>query len=70
VGLILNFPRYAVVSSYVYVNPVVAVLLGALFAGEKISLFQIGSLALILVGVLLVNSPKYKTTGKPQLSAT
>ena len=60
----------AQVSSYVYVNPVVAVLLGALFAGEKISLLQIVSLALILVGVLLVNTPKYKTTGTPQLSAT
>jgi drug/metabolite transporter (DMT)-like permease len=60
----------AQVSSYVYVNPVVAVLLGALFAGEKISLLQIVSLALILAGVLLVNTPKYKTTGKPQLSAT
>ena len=60
----------AQVSSYVYVNPVVAVLLGALFAGEKISLLQIISLALILVGVLLVNTPKYKASGKPQLSAT
>ncbi len=60
----------AQVSSYVYVNPVVAVLLGALFAGEKISFFQIVSLAIILTGVFLANTSKYKTTGKPQLSTT
>jgi len=60
----------AQVSSYVYVNPVVAVLLGVLFAGEKISLLQIVSLTIILTGVLLVNTPKYKIRGKPQLSTS
>ena len=55
----------AQVSSYVYVNPVVAVLLGAIVAGETISSVQILALMIILSGVLLVNIPTYKI--KPQL---
>lgn len=47
------------VNTYAYVNPVVAVLLGVLFASEKISLLQIGGLVVILVGVLLINLSKY-----------
>jgi len=67
---LIKVRHLAQVSSYVYVNPVVAVLLGALFAGEKISLLQIVSLTIILTGVLLVNTPKYKIRGKPQLSTS
>jgi drug/metabolite transporter (DMT)-like permease len=51
----------AIVSTYSYVNPVVAVLLGWGFAGESISLLQIFALFIILCGVFLVNIPKYKT---------
>ncbi|MEP7372041.1 MAG: EamA family transporter [Chitinophagaceae bacterium] len=58
----------AQVSSYVYVNPVVAVLLGAIVAGEAISSVQILALIIILSGVMLVNMPKYRV--KPQLSTT
>jgi drug/metabolite transporter (DMT)-like permease len=47
------------VSTHVYVNPVIAVLLGALFAGEQVNLAEILSLVIILFGVLLVNMPKY-----------
>jgi drug/metabolite transporter (DMT)-like permease len=47
------------VSTYVYVNPVVAVLLGVLFAGEEVNLAEAFSLIVILFGVLLVNMPKY-----------
>ncbi|HEX5152290.1 MAG TPA: EamA family transporter [Parafilimonas sp.] len=47
------------VSTHVYVNPVVAVLLGALLANEPVNLTVISSLILILFGVLLVNMPKY-----------
>lgn len=56
--LIKNRPP-AQVSSYVYVNPVIAVLLGALIAHEKISWYQILALFIILMGVVLVNIPKY-----------
>jgi len=48
-----------VVSTYAYVNPLVATLLGWLFAGEQILSIQIVALFIILMGVLLVNVPKY-----------
>jgi drug/metabolite transporter (DMT)-like permease len=49
----------AQVSMYAYVNPVIAVLLGVLFAREKISGFQIFGLIIILSSVLLVNLSGY-----------
>lgn len=48
------------VSTYAYVNPVVAVLLGVFFANEKMSLLQIIGLAVILASVLLINVAKNK----------
>lgn len=48
------------VSTHVYVNPVVAVLLGVLFAGEHMSWIQILGLAIILTSVLLINLSKYR----------
>ena len=48
------------VSTYAYVNPVVAVLLGVFFAGEKISLNQILGLITILGSVLLINMARYR----------
>lgn len=49
----------AIVSTYSYVNPLVATLLGWTLAGENISGFQLLALGLILTGVLFVNIPKY-----------
>ena len=46
------------VSTYAYVNPVVAVLLGVLFANEKLGLFQLFGLCIILLSVLLINQSK------------
>lgn len=48
------------VSTYAYVNPVVAVLLGVIFAGEKMTALQITGLSIILGSVLLINLAKYK----------
>ena len=48
------------VSTYAYVNPVVAVLLGVIFAGEKITFFPILGLAIILGSVLLLNLSSYR----------
>jgi len=50
----------AQVSTYVYVNPVVAVLLGAIIINEQITWLQIAGLIIILSGVLMVNIAKYK----------
>jgi drug/metabolite transporter (DMT)-like permease len=58
----------AQVSSYVYVNPVVAIILGAIIGRESITTVHVFSLAIILCGVLLVNLPKYKTSKGKQLS--
>lgn len=47
------------VSTHAYVNPVIAVLLGVLFASEHVSGLQIIGLVVILFSVLLVNLTKY-----------
>lgn len=49
------------VSTYAYVNPVVAVLLSLTFTSEVIGLTQIIGLVIILGSVLLINLPKYKS---------
>jgi drug/metabolite transporter (DMT)-like permease len=48
------------VSTYAYVNPVIAVILGLFFAGEHVSLLQITGLVIILGSVLLINLSKYR----------
>lgn len=48
------------VSTYAYVNPVVAVLLGVFFAHEKISVLQVFGLSIILISVMLINFSKYR----------
>lgn len=52
------------VSTHLYVNPVVAVILGVLFAGESMTRLQLLGLAFILVSVLLINLTQYR---KPRL---
>ena len=73
VGSIVAFSCYlfllkvkppAQASTYVYVNPVVALLLGALFVNEPITWIKVIALTTILCGVLLVNLPKYKTANE------
>jgi len=48
------------VSTHAYVNPVVAVLLGIALAGETLTGWQWGGLAVILLSVLLVNLARYR----------
>ena len=48
------------VSTYAYVNPVIAVILGIVFASENISFTQLAGLFIILGSVLLINLAKYK----------
>jgi drug/metabolite transporter (DMT)-like permease len=49
----------AIVSTYSYINPLVAVLLGSLLLNERIVWLQIAAMIIILTGVLLINMPKY-----------
>lgn len=52
------------VSTYAYVNPVIAVLLGVFFAGEHMSLLQTSGFIVILGSVLLINLTKYRNEQK------
>jgi len=56
------------VSTYAYVNPVVAVLLGVFFAGEHMSLLQLSGLAVILTSVLLINLAKQRKEKQQQVA--
>ncbi len=58
------------VSTYAYVNPVVAVLLAVIFANEKITLIQILGLVTILGSVLLINMAKYRREKLATISKT
>src|SRR5690606_18133775 len=51
------------VSTHTYVNPIVAVLLGAFFANETITPTQLTGLVIILLSVLLVNWEVYNLSG-------
>lgn len=48
------------VSTYAYVNPVVAVILGTWLGGEVLGVREVAGLAVILGGVLLINLAKYR----------
>jgi drug/metabolite transporter (DMT)-like permease len=52
------------VSTYAYVNPVVAVLLGVWLGKEQIGFVEISGLVIILLGVLLINWAKYRSASR------
>jgi drug/metabolite transporter (DMT)-like permease len=51
---LIKHARPALTASYAYVNPPVAVLLGALIAGEHVGSAEIGGMVVILVGVAII----------------
>lgn len=51
---LLHTVRPAVATSYAYVNPPIAVLLGVALAGERLSLLEMAGMGVILAGVVLV----------------
>lgn len=53
------------VSTYAYVNPVVAVVLGVFLANENISLLQVLGLVIILASVLIINIAKHRSDHRP-----
>ncbi|WP_312415262.1 drug/metabolite exporter YedA [Pseudescherichia sp.] len=58
----------AVATSYAYVNPVVAVLLGTGFAGESLSLIEWLALGIIILAVVLVTLGKYLLPARPAVT--
>jgi len=63
---LLAHVRPALATSYAYVNPVVAVLLGSLLAGERLGLMGLAALLLIVLGVGLTAFAKSPKGAKPQ----
>lgn len=65
---LLDHVRPALASSYAYVNPPIAVLLGAWLGGERFGLHDLGALALILCGVIAI--ARAKSRGEAPAVAT
>lgn len=61
---LLNKMPSAIVGTYAYVNPVVAVFLGWLWAGEVITADQMTGMVIILVSAVLVNLNRTKAAKK------
>lgn len=59
---LLNHVRPALASSYAYVNPPVAVLLGVWLADEQVSAHDIGAMAVILAGVAIITLARAKAS--------
>lgn len=55
---LLHHVRPALATSYAYVNPPIAVLLGALLLGERFGASAIGAMAVILAGVIIITRAK------------
>lgn len=55
---LLQNVRPALATSYAYVNPPIAVLLGALLLDERFGISAIGAMAVILAGVLIITRAK------------
>jgi drug/metabolite transporter (DMT)-like permease len=83
VGSLVGFTSYvwllgnapiSLVSTYAYVNPVVAVLLGALFVSEPVTATMVGAGLVIVVGVALVVStergPRQTAPDEPEAVGT
>ena len=58
---LLNTVRPLLATSYAYVNPPVAVLVGVLFAGEQLQATDLVAMAVILSGVALITLHRSKT---------
>ena len=57
---LLKSVRPAAATSYAYVNPAVAVLLGIVFAGESIGIAESLAMAVIISAVVLIGLPQWR----------
>jgi len=60
---VLKHARPALATSYAYVNPPVAVLLGILLAGEHLGPFDLAGMAVILLGVMVITLGQARARG-------
>jgi drug/metabolite transporter (DMT)-like permease len=63
-GYLLRNARPALATSYAYVNPAVAVLLGVVFAGESLSPWTLVAMGVILAAVLLLTRARVKAAAR------
>lgn len=66
---LLHHVRPALATSYAYVNPPIAVLFGAVIAGEVFTANDLGAMAVILAGVAIITVAKARR-GRPVVPAT
>ena len=66
---LLHHVRPALATSYAYVNPPIAVLFGAVIAGEVFTTHDLGAMAVILAGVAIITVAKARR-GRPVVPAT
>ncbi len=59
---LLHHVRPALATSYAYINPPIAVMLGALLLHETFGMHEIGAMAVILVGVAIVIRAKVRAS--------
>ena len=67
---LLHHVRPALATSYAYVNPPLAVLIGALIGGESFTRHDLGAMAVILVGVVIITLAKARATAPVVEAAT
>ncbi len=60
---LLHHARPVLVGSYAYVNPVIAVALGAWLAGERFTAHDYGAMAVILAGVVVITLARNRRAG-------
>jgi len=58
---VLDNAPAAIVSTYAYVNPVVAVFLGWLILHERVDAYLLSGSAIVVISVILVTTAKVKT---------
>ncbi|MCY1416128.1 putative inner membrane transporter YedA [compost metagenome] len=61
---LLDHVRPAAATSYAYVNPAVAVLLGVVFAGEHVGMAEAAAMAVIIGAVVLIGLPQWRNRGE------
>ena len=62
---LLQHVRPALAGSYAYVNPVIAVLLGASLAGERFGAHELGAMAVVLAGVVAITLARARKAPAP-----
>lgn len=66
---LLHHVRPALAGSYAYVNPVIAVVLGAWLAAERFNVHDIGAMAVVLAGVVAITLAKARKAPTAQAVA-